>query len=106
MPPLGDLDRVHLVLRAQLTQCLLAAQRLDSYSRCELWAVGFSRRCHQPLLVNDAVRILAYCLVQIPGSTILHEFLCRLMLNTGITAKDLLPEKGDYPRALEMRPRK
>src|SRR5260370_41428668 len=75
MPPLGDLDRVHLVLRAQLTQCLLAAQRLDSYSRCELWAVGFSRRCHQPLLVNDAVRILAYCLVQSPGSTIIFTIL-------------------------------
>src|SRR5208283_3192027 len=63
LPPLCDLDGVHLELRPQLAERLLATDRLDRHPRLELRAVLFPRRRHRPLLVNDSVEILAYCLV-------------------------------------------
>ncbi|MGB7721487.1 MAG: ORF6N domain-containing protein, partial [Bryobacteraceae bacterium] len=56
----------------------LAADRLDHHPRLELRTVLFSRRRHRPLLVNDSVEILAYCLVGNPGTTILDSDLAEL----------------------------
>src|SRR5271165_3494285 len=49
LPPLRNLDRMHLELRSQLAQRLLAADRLDRHPRFELRAVLSSRR-HRLLL--------------------------------------------------------
>src|SRR5665811_1724631 len=59
LPPLGDLDRMHLELRAQLAERPLAADRLDHHPCFELRTVLFSRRRHRPLLVNDSVENLS-----------------------------------------------
>src|SRR5258706_6132159 len=72
LPPLGDLHRVHLELRSQLAQRLFPADRLNRHLRLELWTVLFSRRRHRLSCVHDCAEILAYCLVQILGTTILH----------------------------------
>src|ERR1700688_5032414 len=50
LPPLRDLDGMHLELRAQLAQCLLTPNRFDRHPRFESRTVLFSRRRHQPLL--------------------------------------------------------
>src|SRR5215472_8197162 len=75
LPPLGDLHRVHFELRPQLAQRLFPADRLNRHPRLELWTVLFSRRRHRLSCVHDSAEILAYCLVQILGTTIDAKFM-------------------------------
>src|SRR6266540_5156116 len=50
LPPLCDLDGMHLELRAQLAQRLLTADGFNRYPRLESRTILFSCRRHQPLL--------------------------------------------------------
>src|ERR1700752_579507 len=52
-PPLGDLDRMDLELRIELTERVVAAHRLDRHPCFELRTVRLTCRRHQPLLAND-----------------------------------------------------
>src|SRR3954465_11403683 len=54
LPPFRNLDGMHLELRTQLAQRLLAAHRLDRNPSFELRTILLSRRRHRPLLVNDS----------------------------------------------------
>ena len=55
LPPFPDLNRMHLELRTQLAQRLLAPDCLHRYPRFEGRTVLFSRRRHLLLLcVNDS----------------------------------------------------
>src|SRR5450631_117573 len=55
LPPLSDLNRMHLELRTQLAQRLLAPNRLHRHARFEGRTVLFSRRRHLLLLcLNDS----------------------------------------------------
>src|SRR4051812_27254025 len=58
LPPFRNLDRMHLELRTQLTQRLLAAHRLDRNPRFELRTILLSRRRHRPLLCRRLRRNL------------------------------------------------
>src|SRR4051812_5306917 len=58
LPPFRNLDRMHLELRTQLTQRLLAAHRLDRNPRFELRTILLSRRRHRPLLCQRLRRNL------------------------------------------------
>src|SRR5260370_11778336 len=62
LPPLGDLDRMHLELRSQLAEGSLTADRLDRHTRFELRTVLFSRRRHRPLLCQRLRRNLSLLL--------------------------------------------
>src|SRR5208282_1689497 len=53
---------MHLELRSQLAERLLAADRLDHHPSFELRAMLFSRRRHRPLLVNDSAENLSLLL--------------------------------------------
>src|ERR1019366_6465595 len=76
LPPLGDLDRMHLELRSQLAQRLLAADRLD-YNPCfELRTVLFSRRRHRPLLVNNSAENISL----LPGLKSWDHYSCHQAL--------------------------
>src|SRR5450432_1602115 len=59
LPPFRDLDGMHLEVRSQLAERLLATDCLDRHPCFELRAVLFSRRRrHRPLLVNDSAENL------------------------------------------------
>src|ERR1017187_7035935 len=58
-PPLRDLDGMHLELRSQLAERLLAPDRLDRHPRLKLRTVLFSRRRHRPLLCQRLRRNLS-----------------------------------------------
>src|SRR3954452_22750274 len=58
LPPFRNLDGMHLELRTQLTQRLLAAHRLDRNPRFELRTILLSRRRHRPLLCQRLRRNL------------------------------------------------
>src|ERR1019366_6615852 len=70
LSPVADLHGVHVVLRSQLVQRPLAADRLQRHPRLELRTVLLSCRRHRPLLSRPPTPKLTYCVVQILGTII------------------------------------
>src|ERR1019366_4958156 len=81
LSPVADLHGVHMVLRSQLVQRPLAADRLQRHPRLELRTVLLSCRRHRPLLSRPPTPKLTYCVVQILGTIILwakHDSLAKI----------------------------
>src|ERR1019366_4366533 len=73
LSPVADLHGVHVVLRSQLVQRPLAADRLQRHPRLELRTVLLSCRRHRPLLSRPPTPKLTYCVVQILGTIIAFD---------------------------------
>src|SRR4051812_12898176 len=76
LPPFRNLDGMHLELRTQLAQRLLAAHRLDRNPSFELRTILLSRRRHRPLLVNDSAESYLIAWSEIWGPLYLCRCLC------------------------------